>query len=101
MKVYNGDYTFTERKIFYYFTIYILRYPYNIQETQKYIDVLWLNNFENSSESTRVDYFQGEKTLERIKSQRMHQISVVENRRQQNCTILLSKLKLTNAELVK
>lgn len=45
--------------------------------------------------------FQGEKTLERIKSQRMHQISFLENRRQQNCTILLSKLKMTNEELIK
>ncbi|KAK4289787.1 hypothetical protein Pmani_037267 [Petrolisthes manimaculis] len=44
---------------------------------------------------------EGEKTLERIKSQKMHQISFLENRRQQNCTILLSKLKMTNEELVK
>ncbi|XP_042226159.1 disheveled-associated activator of morphogenesis 1-like isoform X2 [Homarus americanus] len=44
---------------------------------------------------------EGEKTLERIKSQRMQQISVLENRRQQNCTILLSKLKMTNDELIR
>nr|XP_053627199.1 uncharacterized protein LOC128684895 isoform X2 [Cherax quadricarinatus]XP_053627200.1 uncharacterized protein LOC128684895 isoform X2 [Cherax quadricarinatus] len=44
---------------------------------------------------------EGEKTLERIKSQKSQQISVLENRRQQNCTILLSKLKMTNEELIK
>nr|XP_045619347.1 disheveled-associated activator of morphogenesis 1-like isoform X1 [Procambarus clarkii] len=44
---------------------------------------------------------EGEKTLERIKSQKMQQISVLENRRQQNCTILLSKLKMTNEELIR
>ncbi|KAK7013355.1 Dishevelled associated activator of morphogenesis 2, partial [Halocaridina rubra] len=44
---------------------------------------------------------EGEKTLERIKSCRAGQMSVLENRRQQNCAILLSKLKLTNEELVR
>lgn len=43
---------------------------------------------------------EGEKTLERMKSHRA-QLSVLENRRQQNCTILLSKLKMTNDGLIR
>ncbi|XP_042867935.1 disheveled-associated activator of morphogenesis 2-like [Penaeus japonicus] len=43
---------------------------------------------------------EGEKTLERMKSHRA-QVSVLENRRQQNCTILLSKLKMTNDGLIR
>ena len=72
----------------------------DIDDTKVYKN-LDLEDFEQSFSA----YQRPEGSLESLKSKessaKARELSVIDGRRAQNCTILLSKLKMTNAELVR